>query len=168
MANVTAPKTPEMKPTVYLETTIIGYLTSRPSRDLVTAANQQITHEWWDEHRESFHVFVSQFVIDECGGGDAEAAQERLEVLAGIGELDATEDVEGLANALMERVPLPEKAEVDALHIAVATVHGVEYLLTWNCTHIANAVMRPRIEAICRSLGYEPPTICTPQELMEA
>jgi len=157
-----------MKPSVYLETSIIGYLTSRPSRDLITAANQQMTHQWWDDRREKFDVFVSQFVIDECQAGDADAAEERREVLSGIGELDATEDVERLAEALMKRVPLPEKAEVDALHIAVATVHGIEYLLTWNCAHIANAAMRPRIEAICRSLGYEPPAICTPQELMEA
>ena len=157
-----------MKPSVYIETSIIGYLTSRPSRDLITAANQQMTHQWWYEHRENFEIFISQFVIEECGEGDADAAQERLNVLTGTGELDATEEVESLAEALMKRVPLPEKAEVDALHIAVATVHGIEYLLTWNCTHIANAAMRPRIEAICRSFGYEPPTICTPQELMEA
>lgn len=157
-----------MKPGVYLETSIIGYLTSRPSRDLITAANQQMTHEWWHEHRNSFDVFISQFVLDECRQGDADAVQERLEVLSGIAELDVTEEVERLAEALIKGVPLPDKAEVDALHIAVATVHGIEYLLTWNCTHIANGAMRPRIEAICRSSGYEPPAICTPQELMEA
>ncbi|HUU84491.1 MAG TPA: type II toxin-antitoxin system VapC family toxin [Phycisphaerae bacterium] len=156
-----------MKPTVYLETSIIGYLTSRPSRDLITAANQQLTHEWWNDHRESFDIFVSQFVIDECGEGDAGAAQERLDVLTDIRQLDTTEDVENVAVELVKQVPLPEKAGVDALHIAVATVHGMEYLLTWNCTHIANAALRPQIEAICRSFGYEPPTICTPQELME-
>ncbi len=156
-----------MKPTVYLETSIIGYLTSRPSRDLITAANQQLAHEWWNDHRESFDIFVSQFVIDECGEGDAGAAQQRLDVLADIRQLDTTEDVENVAVELVKQVPLPEKAVVDALHIAVATVHGMEYLLTWNCTHIANAALRPQIEAICRSFGYEPPTICTPQELME-
>lgn len=124
-----------MKPTVYLETSIIGYLTSRPSRDLITAANQQLTHEWWNEHRESFDVFVSQFVIDECGEGDAGAAQQRLDVLTGVRQLDTTEDVEYVAVELVKQVPLPEKAVVDALHIAVATVHGMDYLLTWNCTH---------------------------------
>lgn len=156
-----------MKATVYLETRIIGYLTSRPSRDLITAANQQLTHEWWTDHRESFDIFISQFVIDECGEGDAAAAQERLDVLADIRQLDIIEDVENVAEELVKQVPLPEKAGVDALHIAVATVHGMEYLLTWNCTHIANAALRPQIEAVCRSFGYEPPTICTPQELME-
>lgn len=156
-----------MKPTVYLETSIIGYLTSRPSRDLITAANQQLMREWWNDHRESFDIFISQFVIDECGEGDAVAAQERLDVLTDIRQLDTTKNVENVAAELVKQVPLPEKAGVDALHIAVATVHGMEYLLTWNCTHIANAALRPQIEAICRSFGYEPPTICTPQELME-
>ena len=157
----------EAKPTVYLETSIIGYLTSRPSRDLITTANQQLTHEWWNDRREGFDIFISQFVIDECGEGDAVAAQERLDVLTDIRQLDTSEDVENVAEELVRPVPLPEKAGVDSLHIAVATVHGMEYLLTWNCTHIANAALRPQIEAVCRSFGYEPPTICTPQELME-
>ncbi len=157
-----------MNVTVYLETSVIGYLTSRPSRDLITAANQQLTYDWWNEHRQNFDLFISQFVINECSEGDAEAVQERLDVLAGIRQLDATDDVDNLAEELLKRVPLPEKAEVDALHIAVAAVHGIEHLLTWNCTHIAHAALRPRIEAICRSMGYEPPTICTPGELMEA
>ena len=157
-----------MSSTVYLETSIIGYLTSRPSRDLITAANQQLTHDWWNDHRQNFDLFISQFVINECSDGDPVAAQERLDVLADIRQLDVTDEVDNLAEELLKQVPLPEKAEVDALHIAVATVHGIELLLTWNCTHIANAALRPRIEAICRSLGYEPPTICTPQELMEA
>jgi predicted nucleic acid-binding protein len=157
-----------MKPTLYLETTIVGYLTSRPSRDLVTAANQQLTYDWWSQHRERFDVFVSHFVITECTAGDVDAARERLALLDDIPQLDVTEDVETLAEELLREVPLPEKAAVDALHIAVATVHGMDYLLTWNCTHIANAAMRYRIEEICRSLGYRPPTICTPQELMES
>ena len=89
-------------------------------------------------------------------------------MLADIRQLEVTEAVEILAEALVHQVPLPEKAQVDALHIAIAAVHGMECLLTWNCTHIANAALRPQIEAICRSFGYEPPTICTPQELMEA
>ena len=156
-----------MSSTVYIETSIIGYLTSRPSRDLITAANQRLTHDWWNECRENFDIFISQFVIDECTLGDALAAKERLDVIADIQQLDVTEAVENVANELVDQLPLPEKAQVDALHIAVATIHGMEYLLTWNCTHIANAILRPHIEAICRSFSYEPPTICTPQELME-
>ena len=156
-----------MKSTVYIETSFISYLTSRPSRDLVTAANQQLTHDWWNEHRENFDLFISQFVIDECNLGDAIAARVRLDVIADIQQLNVTAAVETLADGLVDQLPLPEKAQVDALHVSIATVCDMEYLLTWNCTHIANAVLRPRIEAICRSFGYEPPTICTPQELME-
>ena len=156
-----------MKSTVYIETSFISYLTSRPSRDLVTAANQQLTHDWWNEHRENFNLFISQFVIDECTLGDVIAARVRLDVIADIQQLDVTAAVETLADGLVDQLPLPEKAQVDALHVSIATVCDMEYVLTWNCTHIANAVLRPRIEAICRSFGYEPPTICTPQELME-
>jgi len=154
--------------TVYLETTIIGYLASRPSRDLVTAANQQLTHDWWNQHRDKYDVFVSEAVVAECGAGDPQAAQEHLDLLGDIPVLDVTEEAENLAEELVKHVPLPEKAEVDALHIAIATVNGMDYLLTWNCTHIANAAFQHRIEAICRFAGFDPPTICTPQQLMEA
>ena len=156
-----------MKPTVYLETSIIGYLTSRPSRDLVTAANQQLTQDWWDEKREGFNLFISEAVAAECGAGDAKAARDRLDALVDIPTLDVTEEAQNLADDLVHRVPLPPKAEVDALHIAVTAVHGINYLLTWNCTHIANAALQHRIEIICRDWGFDPPTICTPQQLME-
>ena len=155
-------------PTVYLETTIIGYLASRPSRDLVTAANQQLTHEWWDERRQRYDLFVSEAVIAESSAGDPQAAQERLDLLADIPVLSGTEQAENLADELIRRIPLPDRAEVDALHIAVAAANGMDYLLTWNCTHIANAAFKHQIEAICRSAGLDPPTICTPQQLMEA
>ncbi|NOY29913.1 MAG: type II toxin-antitoxin system VapC family toxin [Planctomycetes bacterium] len=153
--------------TVYLETSIIGYLASRPSRDLITAANQQLTRDWWDGHRKQYDLYVSETVVAECSAGDPQAAQERLEVMANIPILDATEDAENLADQLVKQIPLPANAEVDALHIAIGTVNGVNYLLTWNCAHIANAAMQTQIEAICRSAGFEPPTICTPQQLME-
>ena len=156
-----------MRSKVYIETSIIGYLTSWPSRDLITAANQRLTHDWWNRCRENFDIFILQFVIDECAVGDAIVAKERLDVIADIQQLDVTDAVETLADGLVHQVPLPERARVDALHIAIATVHGIEYLLTWNCTHIANAILRPQIETSCRSFSYEPPTICTPQELME-
>ena len=154
-------------PTVYLETTIIGYLASRPSRDLVTAANQQLTHEWWDQRRERYDVFVSEAVIAESSAGDPQAAQERLDLVAEVPVLDVTEEAENLADELVRRIPLPDRAEVDALHIAIAAVNGIDYLLTWNCTHIANAALKHQIETICRSVGLDPPTICTPQQLME-
>jgi predicted nucleic acid-binding protein len=153
--------------TVYLETTVIGYLTSRPSRDLVVAAHQQLTRDWWDIHRTSYDLFVSEAVIAECGAGDPQAAQERLDRLANLPVLDVTGEVEDLADRLVQGIPLPAKANIDALHVALATVHGIDFLLTWNCTHIANAALQHKIEAVCRAAGYNCPTICTPQQLME-
>jgi len=156
-----------MKPTVYLETTVIGYLAMRVSGVLRIAANQQTTRDWWESCRQDFDLFVSRFVVDECSEGDPDAAHERLAYLENIPLLQVPEDVNWLAESLVEGVPLPEKAGIDALHISVAAVNGVEYLLTWNCKHIANPVLRPRIELLCREAGYEPPVICTPQELLE-
>lgn len=156
-----------MKPTVYLETSIVSYLTSRPSNDIRVAANQNTTIEWWESRRGIFDLFVSEFVLAEAGLGHPDAARRRMTVLEDIAELTTTEDVRILGKALISRGALPLKAEIDAYHIAVAAVHGIEYLLTWNCTHIANAAMRPKIESLCREFGYEPPIICTPQELME-
>jgi hypothetical protein len=154
-----------MKPKVYIETTIVSYLTARPSRDLVIAAHQQLTQEWWDQRRESFDLYVSQLVIQESGAGDAFMVRKRLEVLETILMLDLRPEAVALARALVEKGPIPEKAAVDALHIAVATVHGMDYLLTWNCKHIANAEMQTAVAAICRAAGSEPPVICTPEEL---
>ena len=156
-----------MKPTVYLETTVIGYLAMRVSGVLRVAANQQTTRDWWDSHRQGFDLYVSRFVVNECSDGDPVAVRDRLTYLDGIPLLQVPDDVNSLAERLISGVPLPEKAAVDALHISVAAVNGVEYLLTWNCKHIANPSMRPRIERLCREMGYEPPVICTPQELLE-
>jgi hypothetical protein len=152
---------------VYLETTIPSYLTAWLSRDLVMAAHQQTTNEWWETRRQDFELFISQFVLDEVSLGDAEAAKRRLAVLVDVPLLDASEDVYTLATELMNRVPLPPKAAADSLHIAIAAVHGMDYLLTWNCTHIANATLRGTIEMVCRESGYEPPVICTPEELLK-
>ena len=156
-----------MKSKVYLETSIISYLTSRPSRDLIIAAHQQITHDWWENHRHNFDLYVSQLVIEEAEAGDEVAAQRRLRALRGIPLLSLTEESVHLAEKLVRDGPIPPKAAVDAFHIAVATFHGMDYLLTWNFKHIANAVMRSGIEQVCRAAGYEPPIICTPQELLE-
>ena len=156
-----------MTPRVYLETTIPSYLTAWLSRDLVMAAHQQTTREWWETRRQDFELFVSQFVIDEAGLGDPDAAGRRLEMLVDVPLLDASEDVYTLADELMKRVPLPPKAAADSLHIAIVTVNGMNYLLTWNCTHIANAALRSSIELVCRESGYEPPVICTPEELLK-
>jgi hypothetical protein len=157
----------EMKAKIYIETTIPNYLAAWPSRDLITAAHQQITHHWWGTRRQDFSLFVSQSVLDEVASGDPDAAERRLEIIKGLPLLDINNEVGEFAQALLELVPLPPKAAADALHIAVAVVNGMDYLLTWNCTHIANAALRTKIEAACRKKGYEPIIICTPEELLE-
>lgn len=156
-----------MKPSVYIETSIVSYLTARPSNDIRAMANQNTTVEWWEGRKRDFEVFVSEFVAVESSGGDSEAAARRLAAIDGIAELDVTEAVRDLARWLIAEGSIPKHAEMDAFHIAVAAVHGMDYLLTWNCKHIANAALRPKVEAVCRRHGYEPPVICTPQELME-
>ena len=157
-----------MKGSVYLETTITSYMTAWPSRDLITAAHQQITQEWWRDRRADFDLFVSALVLREAGRGDPDAAARRLAVLDDLPLLEVTHEATSLARELVQKVPLPAKAAVDALHIAIAVVHGMDYLLTWNCTHIANAALRIAIDAVCRARGYKTPVICTPEELQEA
>ena len=154
-----------MKPTVYVETTIPSYLTAWPSRDVVRAGEQQVTRDWW-ERRSAFELRASSLVLLECGAGDPGAATSRLAALADVPVLALTPEAESLAETLLRDVPPPARAAADALHIAVAAVNGVSFLATWNCTHIANATLRPRIEALCRQSGYEPPVICTPRELL--
>jgi len=154
-----------MKPRVYLETTIPSYLTAWPSRDVVRLGHQQATRDWWVQRGE-FELVVSQLVVNECQRGDPTAALERMKVLEGIPLLDQPEVVDALAGALIRDVPLPPKATIDAFHIALSASHGLQYLLTWNCTHIANATLRGRIEKTCRAFGFEPPLIVTPIELM--
>ena len=157
-----------MKSTVYIETSVLSYLTARQSNDLRSMANKSITEEWWETRRGLYEIVASELVLLEAGRGNAEAAKRRLDVASEIPLLQISPEVKSLALALIENHALPEKAEADAYHVAVAAVNGTEYLLTWNCTHIANAHTRPKIEATCRSMGYEPPVICTPSELMES
>ena len=151
-------------PTVYLETTIVSYLTARQSRDVVLAGHQALTRDWW-RGRTAYQLRVSQLVIDEAAVGDPRMRARRLRALHGIAVLPLTDTATRLAKALVRHGALPEKATVDAFHIGVAAAHGAEYLLTWNCKHIANATMRSTIERVCRSEGVSPPIICTPEEL---
>ena len=156
-----------MKSKVYLETSIISYLTARPSRDIITAAHQQSTQEWWETRREKFDVYVSQIVIQEAGSGANDASERRLVAIEDIAQVEIQPEAISLAQSLVSGGLVPEKAAADALHIAIATVQGMDYLLTWNFKHIANATMRNAISNACRQQGYEPPIICTPEELME-
>jgi hypothetical protein len=156
-----------MKRRVYIETSVVSYLASRPSRDVVVAGRQQLTHTWWEVRRPGFDLVISQVVLDEVRAGDPDAAQRRLTFIADLPSLDVTAEAAELAATLIERVPLPTQAAADAAHLAVAAYHGVDFLLTWNVAHIANAVLRRRVEDVCRDLGYGAPILCTPDELME-
>ncbi len=156
-----------MKPKVYLETSVISYLTARPSRDIIVAANQQTTQEWWESRLAKVDVYISQLVVKEVSSGDRDAVTKRLEVIAGFPLLDITSEAVKLAERLIAEKVIHRQAAEDALHIALAAANGMDYLLTWNFKHIANAVMRANVEAVCRKNGYEPPVICAPVEFME-
>jgi predicted nucleic acid-binding protein len=153
---------------VYLETSFVSYLTAVPreSRDPITAAHQQITIEWWARRREDFDLVVSQIVVDEIQRGDSSIAKNRLEAVASLPRLLVTDQATTLARNIVAKGFLPQKAFPDALHIAIATVHQVEYLLTWNCKHIANVEVLPRIANLLDSLNLVLPIICTPEELL--
>jgi len=156
-----------MKQVVYIETSVISYLASRPSRDIVVAAHQQVTRDWWEQRREDFVLIASELVAREAGAGDADAAEQRIAALIDVNLVSGTEEALSLAEALVAHGAVPSSAPEDALHIAIAAAAGAEYLLTWNCKHIANATCRAKIEEVCRKRGYEPPILCTPLELLE-
>lgn len=154
------------RPTVYVETSVISYLAARPSGDLVTRSNQKVTQDWW-AIRSRFDLVISQLVLDEISCGDPAYAANRLAVTSGLAVLDVSADVEALAATLLRKALLPPKAASDAVHVAIAAASGVDYLVTWNLKHIANVVIRQRLEAVCIDRGYKPPGICTPGQLME-
>jgi hypothetical protein len=153
-------------PSLYLETTVVGHLASRLSRDLVTAGHQELTQDWWENHRHEYDLYLSELVIQEAGAGDPDEAAKRLAVLGNIPQLELNEACRRLAREFLAENAIPKESGGDALHVAVSAVHGMNYLLTWNCAHIANAQRREAIEEVCRNAGYEPPVICTPEELI--
>ena len=155
----------ERKPSIYLETTIPSFLTSRPSTNLIVAAKQEVTRQWWERRKAKFELLISQYVLDEAAAGDAQAATRRLEAIRELDLLEIDEEVLRLAASIVEAGVIPPRAQTDAAHIAVAARHSVDFLLTWNCTHIANAEIMPRINFLVSRAGYFMPTICTPEEL---
>ena len=152
------------KPKAYVETSVISYLTAQPSRDLILAAHQEVTREWWSG-RDRFDLVVSEAVLEEIARGDAVAAARRVAATEGMAVLSVTEPARALARGFLEAAAIPRKAAIDAAHVAIAATHGVDFLVTWNCTHIANAAVREKIEAVCRAARFRPPVICTPLEL---
>lgn len=155
-----------MKSSVYIETSIVSYYTSRPNRDLIIAARQQQTHDWWDNRMKDFDVFISKMVLEEAADGDTTASEKRLHVVKKFSILDLTEAAYTLAQGLIQSKAIPEEYPEDGLHVAVAAVNGIDFILTWNFAHINNAETKRKIEITVRDQGYECPVICTPEELM--
>ena len=156
-----------MKPRVYVETSVISYLTNRPALDVITAGHQATTYRWWEEQRSNYDLVVSQFVLDEAASGDPIAAARRVATLVGITRLNVQRpEISRLAQTLLAQRALPQKAFVDALHIAVAAVSGVDILLTWNFKHIANGAMMKHIERVCFEAGCRCPLLITPLQLL--
>ena len=156
-----------MLPKLYVETTIVSYLTSRPSRESRSRVHQELTHEWWNRRRSRFDLYISEVVLAEASRGNEEAARARLAVLDSLPVLAVTDAARHVASAILRSTVLTAKSAADALHIGVATVNAMDVLLSWNCTHLANAIVFRRVSAICREMGYDPPIICTPEEVME-
>jgi hypothetical protein len=152
--------------TVYIETSIISYLRQKPSSQVIIAARQLLTHRWWNDERANYELVVSQYVVDEASAGDPALAADRLVALDGIPLLPHDPEIPRIAKGIMSLGVLPPKAQVDALHIAAVAHHRVKYLLTWNCAHIANAKILPRIHRLLTDLGIPIPNICTPEELL--
>ena len=154
-------------PSVYVETSIVSYLRQRPSSQVIMAARQLLTHKWWDEERGNYELVTSQYVLDEVSAGDPNLAAERLESLHGIPLLPLDLQVPVIADEIMSRAILPPKASIDALHIAMVAHYRIQYLLTWNCKHIANAKILPRIHDVLTNFGIPIPIICTPEEMVD-
>jgi hypothetical protein len=155
-----------VKPTLYLETTVLSYYSSRPNRDIVISARQQITHAWWDKRIQEFDVFVSDLVLEEAGKGDPVAAIKRLEAISTFSILEIDGDSSKIAKALVAEGAIPQEYPEDAIHIGVASVNGMDYILTWNFAHINNAENREKIARVVDRHGYICPVICTPEELL--
>lgn len=156
-----------MKESIYLETTVVSYYTSKSSRDIIVLAHQEITRQWWPMAVERYNVFISEIVVEEASFGDTEAAKRRLRELKDFPHLELNNKIEEIAQLYMEKLDIPEKSFRDAAHIAVASVHNIDYLVTWNCAHLANGEIIKKLMKINKSFGIYTPIICTPEELME-
>jgi hypothetical protein len=156
-----------MSQSVYIETTVVSYLTAWPSRDLVRAAQQRLTQEWWVRKRPHFELYTSELVLLESAAGDAAAAATRLSALDGIPVLAVTDAATAIADSLLAAGAIPTAASRDALHVGICAANGIDFLLTWNFRHLANAAMRDKIDEACELAGHRPPVICAPDALLE-
>ena len=153
------------KPSAYIETSVVSYYTARRSRDLIVAAHQEITYAWWDGHLHEYAAYVSQVVLEEIRRDDPAAATERLAAISEFQVLPASPEIEPLAVSYLTELRLPQDALYDTLHIALASIHCVDYLVTWNCRHIANASIQARLRRLAEQMGFALPVLCTPDEL---
>jgi len=151
--------------TVYIETSIVSFLVADPSRDSILAAHQQLTRQWWQDQRSAYQCLVSDEVLREAARGDANQARLRLEALQNLPTLPITTEVENLADAILQSGSLPPAARSDAIHVAAATLVKVDFLLTWNCRHLANPHLQKQLRALMAARGLILPEICTPIEL---
>lgn len=156
-----------MKESIYIETSVVSYYVSKPSRDLIVLAHQQITWEWWPKTVKRFDAYISEVVIEKAAAGNKESAEKRLKELKGFSHLELTKRVEKIAQIYMEKLSIPKKALRDAAHLAVASVHNIDYLVTWNCVHLANGEIIKRLLKLNEKLRMKTPVICTPEELIE-
>lgn len=152
---------------VYIETSVISYLTAKPSRDLVIAAHQKITYDWWQKSKPKFYCFISEFVINEISKGDNEAASKRLSVVSKLPLLEHTHLIDELADNYIKILSIPEKSKTDAFHLAIAVLFEIEYLLSWNCKHISNAIVSNKVNEFNKKNSLYMPVLCTPLMLME-
>lgn len=153
--------------TLYIETSIVSYLRQPPSDHLIGAARQVLTKRWWEDQRHEYELVISQYVIDEAADGDPHLAQKRLDALNGLPLLELAPEIDAIAEEIMVRSILPPKAQLDALHIALVVHHRIDYLLTWNCKHIANARILPKLHQVLNDLDCWIPIICTPEEMLD-
>ena len=156
-----------MKPLVYIESSVVSYLTARASVDPIKNAWQSVTTQWWSTRLAQVTACISPYVIEEVSAGDPAAAKQRIDVIRGLNLLDTNVEIEALADFLLLGGGLPSKARFDALHIACADYHGVNVVLTWNFKHIANAVQLPVMRGLCAARGYRLPELVSPLEMME-
>ena len=155
------------KPTVYIESTVISYYANQRSKNLIVAAYQEITADWWENELNKFQPCISQFTIEEISRGDSVAAKKRLNAVRNFSLLDLPDEVFNLARRYLKEVQIPRKSQLDAFHISASVVNRMEYILSWNFHHIANVFVKEKIRKINDQIGIETPVICTPEELIE-
>ena len=156
-----------IKPRVYLEPTVISHLVARPSNDPILASWQRVSQQLWEDYADRFEFVISPVVRAEIQQGNVVAAQQRLEVVSQLTVLEVLPEANVLAQKLIDAGTVPRNSELDAQHIAIATAHGVDYLVSWNHKHIVNKNKREHINSICQEVGFQPTILCTPMELME-